>query len=231
MRRERKRFAFCRGPCETTGRPERKPILFLTVLHRSRSWVSTVRWDVISLILLFSYSLFLYNLAKSKRSNPPLQVVRSWVDEINKVAKTKLSCTPTVYTTLVQRAQYLTSKLVKLSGGRQRQKVLSTDWSFQVSGNYFCIDRASVDIVSYTLGLSRPTPCQGEAWYMLFVHVRKYSVMFSIKTFVHFLVCMQIILTKRTIQQKSNKLNYQKVPLVATEILTSLRTQLIAAPP
>ena len=67
---------------------------------------------------------------------------------------------------------------------------------------------------------------------MLFVHVRKYSVMFSIKTFVHFLVCMQkIILTKRTIQQKSNKLNYQKVPLVATEILTSLRTQLIAAPP
>ena len=99
MRREGKRFAFCLGPCETTGRPERKPILFLTILHRSRSWVSTVRWDVINLILLFSYSLLLYNLAKGKRSNPPLQVVRSWVDEINKVAKTKLSCTPAVYTT------------------------------------------------------------------------------------------------------------------------------------
>ena len=178
MRREGKRFAFCLGPCETTGRPERKPILFLTILHRSRSWVSTVRWDIISLILLFSYSLFLYNLAKGKRSNPPLQVVCSWIDEINKVAKTKLPCTPAVYTTLVQQVRYLTSKLAKLSGGRQRQKVLSTDWSFQVSGNYFCTDRASVDIVSYTLGLSRPTPCRGEAWYMLFVHVRNIPLCF-----------------------------------------------------
>ena len=190
-----------------------------------------MRWDVISLILLFSYSLFLYNLAKGKRSNPPLQVVRSWVDEINKVAKTKLSCTLAVYTTLVERAQYLTSKLAKLSGGRQRQKVLSTDWSSS-KWNYFCTDRVSVDIVSYTLGLSRPTPCRGEAWYTLFVHVRKYSVMFSIKTFVHFLVRMQkIILTKHTIQQKGNKLNYQKGSLVATEILTSLRTRLVAASP
>lgn len=82
--------------------------------------------------LLFSYSLFLYNLAKGKRSNPPLQVVCSWIDEINKVAKTKLPCTPAAYTTLVQRVRYLTSKLAKLSGGRQRQNVLSTDWSFQV---------------------------------------------------------------------------------------------------
>ena len=69
----------------------------------------------VAIILYFKYhSSFLWELTRDAPSKPSLETVEQWVKELSKHCGVVLTCSPRVYATIVNRANYLRLKSLKV---------------------------------------------------------------------------------------------------------------------
>lgn len=101
------------------------------------------------LLCINLYSRLLYNITREDPSHPSEVIVKQWIKRLNDSLRCSLRYSCSLASTLVQRANNLKWR-IKNKGGRQRDSILSQNWTLHTDIDTVAPPTQSGDMVSLT---------------------------------------------------------------------------------